>query len=139
MYYNGSGYLTQSCPTITSNHQVTFVGYTTVNNKSVWILKNSWGPTWGDKGFFYIPIGSNDYCVESYAYTVIPKNYDGSIINSTAPLISITTETFNPNVYLIIFAAVFGGVALLVGIWWATIQIINRQKAIAHKGGYQLL
>jgi len=34
-------------------HAVLCVGYS--DTKSVWIMKNSWGPNWGDKGYFYLP------------------------------------------------------------------------------------
>lgn len=32
-------------------HAVVVCGYT----KDHWILRNSWGPKWGDKGYFYLP------------------------------------------------------------------------------------
>ena len=34
-------------------HAVICVGYN--NTKKVWIMKNSWGSGWGDKGYFYLP------------------------------------------------------------------------------------
>jgi C1A family cysteine protease len=34
-------------------HAVTCVGYD--DAKSVWIMKNSWGSNWGDRGCFYLP------------------------------------------------------------------------------------
>jgi len=34
-------------------HAVTCVGYD--DNKRVWIMKNSWGVNWGDRGYFYLP------------------------------------------------------------------------------------
>jgi C1A family cysteine protease len=34
-------------------HAVICVGYN--DTKQVWIMKNSWGPNWGDKGYFYLP------------------------------------------------------------------------------------
>ena len=37
-----------------ANHEVLLVGYGTINNKKYWILKNSWGSLWGNKGFFAI-------------------------------------------------------------------------------------
>jgi len=34
-------------------HAVTCVGYN--DAKGVWIMQNSWGTSWGDKGYFYLP------------------------------------------------------------------------------------
>jgi hypothetical protein len=36
-------------------------------------LKNSWGPSWGSSGFFYVQIGTDAYCIEHYAFGVVPK------------------------------------------------------------------
>ena len=36
-------------------HEILIVGYTTINDDPVWIMRNSWGEDWGDKGYFYLP------------------------------------------------------------------------------------
>lgn len=42
------------------NHAVTIVGYGNVSDSKdcvgYWLVKNSWGPNWGDKGFFKLCI-----------------------------------------------------------------------------------
>lgn len=40
------------------------------------MFKNSYGTSWGNNGFFYVPIGSNSFCTEHEAFFVFPKNVD---------------------------------------------------------------
>jgi len=34
-------------------HAIICIGYN--DTRKVWIMKNSWGPNWGDNGYFYLP------------------------------------------------------------------------------------
>lgn len=56
--YAGGIYNPYSCPG-RANHAVLAVGFHIEedSNKSYFIVKNSWGTTWGEKGFFKIVIG----------------------------------------------------------------------------------
>lgn len=40
---------------VVSGHCVLCVGWKQINGQDHWILMNSWGAGWGDKGFFYMP------------------------------------------------------------------------------------
>merc|ERR1719510_2156630 len=40
-----------ACSTTSINHAVVVVGYGTENGSSYWLVKNSWGSNWGDKGY----------------------------------------------------------------------------------------
>lgn len=42
------------------NHAVQAVGYGTENGVPMWIVKNSWGADWGDKGYFKIRRNTNE-------------------------------------------------------------------------------
>jgi len=42
-------------------HAVLCVGYNDI--EGVWIMRNSWGTSWGDKGYFYLPYG---YLTDEY-------------------------------------------------------------------------
>ena len=49
------------------NHSVVIVGWGTdpVSGMKYWIVRNSYGPTWGDKGEFLVKRGTNDFGIES--------------------------------------------------------------------------
>lgn len=66
----------------TIDHQVTIVGYGKKDKTDVWVVRNSWGPKWGAKGYFYVPIGSNSYCLEMYAYAIIPIEFNNENLES---------------------------------------------------------
>jgi len=58
-----------TCPTSRANHAVINVGYDTV--EGYWLIRNSWGPTWGDGGHIKMAMGKNTCNVESDAW--LPK------------------------------------------------------------------
>jgi C1A family cysteine protease len=66
--YDGSTTLDYEAPVDGTNHGVVIVGWSNdlppVTGSSTraegWIVKNSWGSTWGDDGYFYITYGSGN-------------------------------------------------------------------------------
>jgi len=60
-----------------TNHAVVCVGwgeeYVKNNLEKYWILKNSWGDSWGEKGYFRITRGANMASVEAQGVYVNPE------------------------------------------------------------------
>ena len=75
--YDGSSYIMRQCQNLSYDHQIVFNGYKTIDGVECWSIRNSWGSDWGYYGHFYVPIGNNYFCIEQYAYAVIPLGYNG--------------------------------------------------------------
>ncbi|XP_057379755.1 uncharacterized protein LOC130702104 [Daphnia carinata] len=69
----GSGiYDDAACDNREVNHAVVLVGWDTVDGVDYWIGRNSWGPKWGENGYFRIKRGVNKCKIENYAAYVVP-------------------------------------------------------------------
>jgi cathepsin L len=56
-FYSGGVLTSSSCGT-TRDHGVLTVGYGTENGINYWLVKNSWGSSWGEDG--YVKIARSD-------------------------------------------------------------------------------
>jgi cathepsin F len=57
------------CPTSSINHAVTMVGYGNDSGKDYWLVKNSWGKSWGESGYFRIRRGNGTCGINCYITT----------------------------------------------------------------------
>ncbi|XP_065346133.1 procathepsin L-like [Cloeon dipterum] len=60
--YKKGVYSASDCRGNTKNHSMAIVGYGTENGQDYWLVKNSWGPYWGDKGYVKIARNKNNFC-----------------------------------------------------------------------------
>jgi cathepsin H len=60
-FYKDGVYTSDTCGSdpLDVNHAVLGVGYGVENGIPYWLLKNSWGESWGDNGYFKMELGKN--------------------------------------------------------------------------------
>jgi hypothetical protein len=65
-----------------TNHAVVAVGWgITLDGVKYWIIKNTWGKTWGENGYFRIKRGEDVCGIESMAVTADPILPDGFVLD----------------------------------------------------------
>ncbi|KAL2080015.1 hypothetical protein ACEWY4_023808 [Coilia grayii] len=66
-HYRGGIYSDPQCNQKLTNHAVLIVGYGTENGQDYWLVKNSWGPAWGDKGYVQMARNKNQCGISNFA------------------------------------------------------------------------
>ena len=63
-FYKSGVYFEENCPNSREqlNHAVTAVGYGSENGHDYWLIKNSWGTSWGLGGYIKIARNRNNVC-----------------------------------------------------------------------------
>lgn len=91
--------LTPYEPSFVQDHWVTIVGYGKKLDRPSWLVKDTRGPNWGDKGFFFVEIGKNSYCIETSAYTYMPKGFNtkNSRVTRGKNRFRLNTWDFDPD------------------------------------------
>ena len=69
--YTG-GIFSEDNPNIRINHDISLAGWSVENGTEYWILRNSWGSYWGEKGFMRIALGKNVNGVETDCHWSVP-------------------------------------------------------------------
>ncbi|XP_063039875.1 procathepsin L-like [Engraulis encrasicolus] len=72
--YQSGVYYEPQCSTHDSTHLMLVVGYGTENGQDYWLVKNSWGTAWGEKGYIKMARNRNNNCgTATYAFYPIVK------------------------------------------------------------------
>lgn len=94
-FYYTSGVYSHTSGGYAGGHAVVIVGYS--DSGQYFIVKNSWGPGWGEKGFFRIAYSQLNNAVYFGQYTIADEGYDP--VNPPPPTctysLSRTSRTFH--------------------------------------------
>lgn len=74
--FTGTGVFASNDPG-SLNHIISIVGWgvtTDGQNTPYWVVRNSWGEYWGDRGYMKVYRGNNTLDIEDYCVYMVPIN-----------------------------------------------------------------
>jgi C1A family cysteine protease len=107
--YSSGVYVKSSSTSLAGYHCITVVGYD--DNQQCWILKNSWGPGWGDGGFVRVRYNQPQLLIDTdwMFYSVVPVIQAAWHVNIAVSQVYASRDAQN-------------GWAYLAGLGWRRIQ-----------------
>lgn len=93
--YTSGVYVKTANSSLAGYHCITVVGYD--DTQQCWILKNSWGPNWGEGGFCRIRYGQAALLIDSswMMYSVVPLVQAGWLSNVTVSQVYASRDSQN--------------------------------------------
>ncbi|XP_059138684.1 procathepsin L-like [Physella acuta] len=86
--YKDGVYYTPNCSSSTLTHAVLVVGYGTLKGQDYWLVKNSYGTTWGKNGFMLLARNRDNHCgVASNAVYPLVGAYGGQHNNADSVIV----------------------------------------------------
>ncbi len=90
-YSYSGGVYEQTSDVLEGGHAVLIVGW--IDSLECWIVKNSWGPYWGENGYFKIKWGECEF--GEYSEFVYNNKIDGAVFSSSDYVIDVSISVGN--------------------------------------------